>query len=436
MSINPHKICKSIVDDVATIILAGGQGTRLYPLTKNRCKPAVSFGGRYKLIDIPISNSLNSGISSIYVISQYFSSGLNNHIMNTFKFDDIQGGYIHCLHPDESEVGKHWYHGTADAVRKNIAVFKECNCNYFLILSGDQLYNMNLFQMIAFSKEKNSDLTIATLPVKEEEAKRMGLLKINETNDILDFVEKPQDPKILKNYRLSKQELKKTHLQDINEHYYLGSMGIYLFKKEVLIEMLEKLPSEDFGKHIIPQKINEGSCSAFFYDGYWEDIGTISSYYKANLALTRNSLGLDLYNEALPIFAGKVNLPSARICHSKLEHSIISQGSVIEASEISHSLLGLRCLVKKESVIKNSILIGNQFYTPPQSLKNVLPPQFSIGTNSFINNAIIDEHVFIGNNVKLTNEKNIQHFDGNGIYIRDGIIIVTSGTSIPDNFVL
>lgn len=433
---NPHRLHRSVVDDVATIILAGGQGTRLYPLTKNRCKPAVSFGGRYRLIDIPISNSLNSGINNIFVISQYFSSGLNNHIADAFKFDSIQGGGIEFLYPDESADGKQWYHGTADAVRKNLSTFKDCNCEYFLILSGDQLYNMNLYQMVKFTKEKQADLTIATLPVKEQEAKRMGLMKINEECDILDFVEKPQEMNVLKNYRLSKDYLKKVNIDDPDDHYYLGSMGIYLFKKDVLIDLLESTHAEDFGKHLIPEQINKGKACAFYYNGYWEDIGTISSYYQANLALTKNALGLDLYDESLPIFANSVHLPSARVSKTKLENSIVSQGSIIEADEISHCLLGLRCCVKKGTVIQNSILLGNQFYKPPESLKEKLPSDFCVGENCIIKNTIIDEHVNIGNNVKLTNEKNLKTFDGDGVFIRDGIIIVTSGTQIPDNFVL
>ncbi|PCI95624.1 glucose-1-phosphate adenylyltransferase [Candidatus Aerophobetes bacterium] len=432
----PHKKQISLVDDVATIILAGGQGTRLYPLTEKRCKPNVCFAGRYRLIDIPISNSLNSGIKQIYIISQYFSTSLNHHIKETFQFDHIQGAMLSFLHPEENEKGLNWYKGTADAIRKNLEVFKECPSEYFLILSGDQLYNMDLHAMVKFAKEKEADLTIATLPVKEKEAKRMGLVRVDESYDVMDFVEKPQDQKILKNYRVSEEFLREKEFKDPKEHHYLGSMGIYIFKKDALFKLLEEDKRDDFGRHLITSQINKGKTAAFYYDGYWEDIGTISSYYEANLALTRNHLGLDLYNESFPIFANPVNLPCARVCSTKIENSILCQGSHIEALEVTHSMLGLRSHVKKGTIIRNTIVIGNQFYEPPSSMADHLPESFSIGENCQIEKAIIDEHVLIGDNVKLINKDNLETYDSDGVYIRDGIIIVASGTTLPDNFVL
>ena len=273
----PHKQNISISDDVATIILAGGQGTRLFPLTEKRCKPAVCFGGRYRLIDIPISNSINSGIKQIYVISQYFSSSLNHHIKETFSLDPIQGGAIHFLYPEENENGMSIYQGTADAIRKNLPAFESCTSEYFLILSGDQLYNMDLFSMIEFTKKKNADLTIATLPVTKKEAHRMGLLKINQDEDILEFYEKPQEPAILDHYQLDAKFLSSKGLAKTTEPHYLGSMGIYVFKKEALFRLLKEDNREDFGKYLIPNQIKKGKSAAFYYNGYLEDIGTISS---------------------------------------------------------------------------------------------------------------------------------------------------------------
>jgi len=432
----PHKHPTSLADDVATIILAGGQGTRLYPLTQQRCKPAVRFGGRYRLIDVPISNSLNSGIKHIYIISQFFSSSLNHHIKETFSLDHIQGGSMTFLYPEETDHGMCIYEGTADAIRKNLSVFKNCTSEYFLILSGDQLYNMDLFSMIEFAKRKRADLTIATLPVCKEDAKRMGLLKIDEAYNVIDFFEKPSEEAVLEKFALSPPFLKAQHIDVSHSPMYLGSMGIYVFKREVLFDLLEKHPQEDFGKHLIPLQMKKGNTAAFYYHGYWEDIGTIASYYEATLALTKNSLGLDLYNESLPIFSNPVHLPCARVTGTKVKDSILSQGSVIEAMEISHSMLGLRSIVKQGTVIRDSILIGNQFYTPPQSLKNTLPDQFSIGEHCLIEKAIIDEHVKIGNHVQLINKNKLQTYDGEGICIRDGIIIVSSGTTLPDGFVL
>lgn len=432
----PHKQHLSISDDVAAIILAGGQGTRLFPLTQARCKPAVVFGGRYRLIDVPISNSLNSGIKQIYVISQYFSSSLNHHIKETFPLDPIQGGSIHFLYPEENQEGFNMYQGTADAIRKNVPVFENCTSDYFLILSGDQLYNMDLFAMLEFAKKKDADLTIAALPVQEKEATRMGLLKINSQSDILEFFEKPSDPKILNSFELGSDFFKNKQTPHFSGKAYLGSMGIYIFKRDALFKLLKEDLREDFGKNIIPNQIKKGKSAVFYYDGYWEDIGTIASYYEATLALTRNQLGLDLYNEALPIFSHMVNLPCARINHTKVEHSILSQGSIIDAKEISNSLLGLRSIVKEGTVISHSIVMGNQYYTPPVSLKDKLPSEFSIGKNCHIEKAIIDEHVKIGNNVKLINKQKLHNYDGNNIYIRDGIIVVPSGSVLPDGFVL
>lgn len=340
------------------------------------------------------------------------------------------------LYPEETSSGMCVYQGTADAIRKNLAAFKKCTSNYFLILSGDQLYNMDLFAMIEFAKEKKADLTIATLPVKEKEATRMGLLKISPSYEVLDFFEKPSDPNILQHYRLDQTFLTQHKNLQTKDNLYLGSMGIYVFKREALFDLLENHREEDFGKHLIPLQITKGKTAAFYYDGYWEDIGTIASYYEASLALTKNHLGLDLYNESLPIFSNSVYLPCARISNTKVEHSILSQGSIIEAKEVTHSMLGLRSIVKKGTVIKNSIIIGNQFYSPPHSLKNALPDQFSIGENCLIEKAILDEHVKIGNNVQLINKDNLTTYDGPGIFIRDGIIIVASGTTLPDGFTL
>jgi glucose-1-phosphate adenylyltransferase len=432
----PHKIINTIADDVSTIILAGGQGTRLFPLTEKRCKPDVCFGGRYRLIDIPISNSINSGIKQIYVISQYFSSSLNNHIKETFPLDHIQGSSMFFLYPEENNHGMNIYKGTADAIRQNLETFKKCTSEYFLILSGDQLYNMNLYAMIEFAKEKKADLTIAALSVKEKEAKRMGLLKINPSSEILEFYEKPQEAHILESFKLKEDFLSKKGIHSKDEPYYLGSMGIYVFKRETLFSLLENDSREDFGKYIIPKQIKKGNCAAFYYDGYWEDIGTIGSYYEASLALTQNKLGLDFYDESLPIFGNAENLPSARITGTSIQNSILSQGSIIEAKEISHSMLGLRSVVKKGTTIKSSILIGNDYYLPPKTQSDLLPDQFSIGENCLIEKAIIDQHVKIGNNVQLINKNKLQTYDGKGIFIRDGVIVVSSGTCIPDGFVL
>lgn len=417
---------------VACIILAGGQGTRLYPLTESRCKPAVSFGGRYRLIDIPISNSLNSKMNNIFVISQYFSSGLNQHIKETYALDHFQGGSLTLLCPEERPDGKIWYDGTADAVRKNLQHLMKLPIDYFLILSGDQLYNMDLEAMVSFAKEKDADLTIAALPVPEAEAPRLGLLNIDDESMIIDFQEKPKDPEVLDRFQLSDAFIKSQDIQQTGSPCFLASMGIYVFKRDALVKLLQENPGEDFGKHLIPAQLQLGKSCAFLHQGYWEDIGTISSFYQANMALTTCSLGLDFYNEVLPIYAHNHYLPGARLAESRIRHSIVCDGSIVEAEEITGSVIGVRSVIGKGTVIHDSILLGNEYYSEAEETQ-----RFTIGENCLIEKAIIDENVIIGNNVTLNNEKKVETYDGEeGVFIRDGVIIVTSGTTLPDNFTL
>lgn len=420
----------NLTDRVACVILAGGQGTRLFPLTQHRCKPAVNFGGRYRLIDVPISNSLNSNMNHIFVISQYFSSSLNKHIQETYPLDHFQGGSLNLLTPEERPEGKIWYEGTADAVRQNIEALTKLPIDYFLILSGDQLYNMDLEAMVQFAYERDADLTIASLPVDQVAAPRLGLLNIDKDCNIIDFQEKPKDPAILKKFELSDDFVKNHDIHCGNPPCFLASMGIYVFKKDVLISLLNDVKEEDFGKHMIPAQLKRGKGAAFLYQGYWEDIGTIASYYDANLALTTNSLGLNLYNEVLPIYAHNHYLPGARITETNVIESVICDGAILEAEEVTHSIIGVRSVVRKGTIIRNSILLGNKTFTRVDDAT----VSYEIGENCFIEKAIIDQDVKIGNNVRLTNEKNLETYDGDGIYIRDGIIIVTSNTTIPDNF--
>ncbi|NGX39983.1 MAG: Glucose-1-phosphate adenylyltransferase [Chlamydiae bacterium] len=418
---------------VASIVLAGGKGTRLYPLTKNRCKPAVSFGGRYRLIDIPLSNSLNSRINQIFVISQYFASELHQHILSTYQLDMFRSGGLELLTPQETEKGKAWFKGTADAVRQNLDYILRSSSEWFLILSGDQLYNMDLLQMLAFAKKQDADLIIASLPVEEEEAKRMGLLKINKAHTITEFVEKPTDPNVLKEFALAPSFAKKNGKNGDQTHY-LASMGIYIFRRSALIEILKE-QGDDFGHDLIPKYIKKARCSSYVYQGYWEDIGTVASYYNANLILTEGK-GLNTYEEDNQIYSKPEHIPSALINGTKITDSLIGQGGIIEAKEITHSVIGVRALIKQGTVIQDSIVTGNRTYHP--FLDQVMPAEqyFSIGENCLIKKAIIDEESRIGNNVQLINKEGLETYDGDGIYIRDGIIIVTSGTEIPDGFVL
>lgn len=419
---------------VATIVLAGGQGKRLFPLTAHRCKPAVSFGGRYRLIDIPLSNSLNSRINQIFVISQYFASELHQHILSTYQLDMFRTGGLELLTPQETTKGKAWFKGTADAIRQTQEYIMRSQAEWFLILSGDQLYNMNLLDMLAFAKNKNADFVIASIIVGEEEAKRMGVLKIDDEGKICEFHEKPKDKAFLNTLRPPKRFIENNHNGHTINPQYLASMGIYIFKREALIEILKE-QGDDFGHDLIPKYIQKAKCVTYIYKGYWEDIGTVSSYYQANLMLTEGK-GLNIYEEENQIFAQPQHIPNALINGTRIKNSIIGQGGIIEAEEINHSVIGMRALIKKGTIIKDSIIVGNRTYHP--FLNQVMPSDqyYSIGENCLIQKTIVDEDTRIGNNVKLVNEKGLEIYDGDGIYIRDGIIIVPSGTEIPDGFAI
>ncbi|MBS0620732.1 MAG: NTP transferase domain-containing protein [Verrucomicrobia bacterium] len=426
---------RDLSGSVATIILAGGQGTRLFPLTQHRCKPAVSFGGHYRLIDIPISNALNAQIHRIFVISQYLASSLHEHIVETYPLDPFRALKIQLLSPEETPEHKTWYKGTADAVRQNLLHLESAPVDYFLILSGDQLYNMDFTDLITFAKQQDADLTIASIPVEQQEAKRMGLLKVNASHQIEEFYEKPSDPTLLSRFSLSQGALNGHDILHPEKTHYLASMGIYVFKRAALFQLLEE-KGDDFGKDLIPIQIKKGKAAAYVYKGYWEDIGTVASYYQANLALIDQNHCLNTYDEFNPIFTHPHHLPSPMIKGTLIERALIGQGSVIAAQEIKNSVVGIRVNIKKGTVIHDSVIMGNLYYDAPHHHHLPLPKEFSIGKNCRIQKAIIDEHTCIGNNVQLTNVKKLKNWDGDGIYIRDGIIIVTTGTKVPDGFIL
>ncbi len=435
-----HAKQKALVDldRVAVIILGGGEGKRLAPLTKTRCKPAISFGGRYTLIDVPISHSLTSGLSKIFVIGQYLAYTLQKHLFQTYMYQGISQNQIQLLVPEERDEGKVWFEGTADAVRKNLDYFSEVSADYFLILSGDQLYNINFQQMIEFAVEHDAGMVIASQPVAERDASRMGLLKIEEGGSrIIDFVEKPQDEALLKQYYTDADTLHHLGYDPEGGKNYLGSMGIYLFKRQTLFDLLSKDTREDFGKHLISTQMQEGDVHAYLYDGYWEDIGTIESYYNANLALTQASPDLKWYDEESRIITKRYNLPGVQISGCEVTSALICEGSVIEAKEITHSVVGVRSIIGKGSVIRDSILIGNEYYERPALVSGEVAPPPAIGKQCHLERVIIDENVTIGDGVTLINQKGHKHYDApdGRVVVRDGIIIVPRGTCIPDHYI-
>lgn len=417
---------------LAVVVLGGGRGTRLFPLTENRCKPALSFGGRFHLIDIPISNSINSGCKKIYVITQFLSSSLHQHIFKTYRHCFHFDGFIEMLPAEEKPMQKEWFQGTADAIRQNLHYLYETPVDYFLILSGDQLYHMNFQHMLQYAKETDADVVIGAILSSKAMAKRMGVLKINNDSFITHFEEKPQDETLLKKLLCSQKTFKEKF---DTEKPYLGSMGIYLFKREALFKLLTEDTRADFGKHLIPAIVKQGKAAAYLFEDYWEDIGTIESFYNANMALTDADPPFNCYNEASPIFSDLSHLPGPKIYNSHIQQSIVCEGSIIEANQVTHSILGPRTMVKKGTIIEDSYIMGNNFYTPP-IVTHSLPENLYIGEDCIIKKAILDKHVSLGPRVKLVNRNNLQTYDGDNVYIRDGIIIVPKGTSLPEGFTL
>jgi glucose-1-phosphate adenylyltransferase len=420
------------MNKVACIILGGGQGTRLFPLTLNSCKPAISFGGRYRLIDVPVSNSINAQIQKIFVITQFLSSTLHRHVIKSYRLASFATGFIEILSAEQKPERSAWYQGTADAVRQNLEYFADTHADYFLILSGDQLYHMDFQKMLHYAMTKDVDLVVATLPVEEKDAKRMGIMKINEDNHIVDFHEKPQTKEELEKLKTAPSLLEKMGLSTTNGRQFLGSMGIYLFKRKALFDLLKYDPREDFGKHLIPTKVKQGSIACFPHNDYWEDIGTIESFYQANMALTLPKPPFDCHNEGSPIFTHREHLPGPKVHNAHINNSIICEGAILDSAQVTNSIIGKRAKIKRGSVIKDSYIMGNDFYHSPESPHEEL----FIGEDCFLYSCIIDKNVHIGNRVQLVNANKLQTYDSPNAYIRDGIIVIPRGARLPDDFIL
>jgi glucose-1-phosphate adenylyltransferase len=399
--------------ELSCAILAGGRGSRLFPLTFKKAKPAVLFGTGYRLIDIPISNAINSKILDISIFTQYYPELLEQHISESFYPSRISPCKIDVFGPPLGEFGEaQLFQGTADALRKFKSYFEAKDQEYILILSGDQLYTMDFQPFLEKAKQTGANLTIACLEVKQHDARRMGVMKIDGQDKIIDFLEKPKKIEDL-------ERLKG------NNGNYLASMGIYIFKKSALLELLDYV-GDDFGKDLIPRQLELGGVYAYPFHGYWEDIGTIDSFFKANLALIHQTNCLEMANEKYPIISKLHHLSCPLIKDCSIKDSLLAQGTVIKAERISQSIIGLGSNIDEGSQVTNSILLGS---TDPSQ-------KTTIGRYSIINNVILDEGVKIGHNVKLQNFANLQNFDGPGIFIRDGITIVQAGTVIPDGYEL
>lgn len=416
-----------------TAILGGGQGSRLWPLTRDRAKPAVPVGGKFRLIDIPISNSLHAGIDRIFVITQFNSASLHRHIAQTYRFSVFSQGYVNILAAELTAERKDWYQGTADAVRQCLPRLMESNPPEVLILSGDQLYLMNIGELLKTHRERGADITIAVKPVTREEAPGFGIMKLDPSGRIREFWEKPKKPDELDMLAVDEQTQAALGYP-APEGSLLASMGIYIFRPEVLRELLVGSSTVDFGREVIPQSLDRYRVYAYPYDGYWTDIGTIPSFHQANLDLTLPLPPLNLYDSELRVYTHPRFLPGTKVNQCFVQCSILSEGSILSGSRVTDSIIGIRAVVRESSIIERSVIMGASFWEDLPRGSSQQP--IGIGRDCHIRNSIIDFNTRIGDGCKLLNEANVQNLDNENYCIRDGIIVVPKNATLPPGTVI
>jgi glucose-1-phosphate adenylyltransferase len=418
---------KHVMIKIISLILGGGAGSRLYPLTSQRSKPAVPIGGKYRLIDIPISNCLNSGLRRMFVVTQFNSASLNQHIKNTYNFDVFSRGFVDILAAEQTPTSNDWFQGTADAVRQSMHHLANHDFDYVLILSGDQLYQMNFEEFAKYHVEQKADVTIATIPVVEGDAPGFGIMKVNEEGVIERFIEKPKT-EVLAEWQSAVPDAYRQEGK-----LYLASMGIYIFSKDVLHRLFaEKPEAVDFGKEIIPDAITGGyKVSSFSFSGYWTDIGTIRSFYEANIALADSIPEFNLFDNHRVVYTRPRLLPPSKIFGTWFNQAVLAEGSIIHAKKIERSIIGIRSRIGEHSEISKSVIMGNDFFeTLEEMVQEDIP--MGIGRNCYIENAIIDKNAHIGNNVVIRGSISLQDTETPTYVIRDGIVVVKKGAQIPD----
>jgi glucose-1-phosphate adenylyltransferase len=413
------------------IIMGGGAGTRLFPLTKDRAKPAVPLGGKYRIVDISISNCLNSGLRSIYVLTQFNSMSLHRHIQASYKFDNFSRSFVDILAAQQTPAGSQWYQGTADAVRQNLRYFLEHPFDYYLILSGDQLYRMDFRALLHQHIRSGADITLATKPVNRDQVPEFGIMQSGVERRITRFVEKPTEEAVLHEMKMERELLGAIGSNE-DEELFQASMGIYVFNRRVLIECLEN-DLVDFGKHIIPQSIKDRHVSAFIFKGYWEDIGTIRAFYEANLDLTDIVPEYSFFEPESPIYTHPRFLPGSKINGATLRQAIISDGCIISDAHLERCVVGIRSIIQSGATIRNSIVMGADYFEHNRHGESVQPP-IGIGRNCVIDRAIIDKNARIADGVVITPEGKPPNFDGDNYFIRDGIVVVPKNAVIPASF--
>jgi glucose-1-phosphate adenylyltransferase len=422
---------------VVTIIMAGGAGSRLYPLTKMRSKPAVPIAGRFRLIDIPISNCIHSGYRGIFVLTQFASESLHRHIFLTYRFDNFHNEFVTILSAQQTMERRGWYQGTADAVRQNLNFFENLG-DLFLILSGDHLYRMDYRKFVDFHVQSGADISVSVLPVRAEQTTDFGVIKVDRSGRIVEFREKPKDPAAIEDMRVGDEVFRDFGIA-ADGRTHLASMGIYLFNWKALKEALADSSQEDFGRQVIPAAICRNKVFGYFFDGYWEDIGTISSFFEANLNLTVPLPKFNFYDEDRPIFTHARFLPGSKILSSTVENSILCEGSIINSSRIRRSIIGIRSRIGENCDIERTVMMGADYFESREELAanaaRGIPP-IGVGTDSEIRRAILDKNARIGRNVRLINARGVQDETAENYSIVSGIVVVPKNSVIPDGTVI
>jgi glucose-1-phosphate adenylyltransferase len=417
--------------NVIGIILGGGQGSRLYPLTESRSKPAVPVGGKYRLVDIPISNCLNSDINRMFVLTQFNSASLNAHIKNTYTFSIFSKGFVDILAAEQTPNNPTWFQGTADAVRQCMPHFLNHDFDYALILSGDQLYQMDFNDMIEEHIKNEAEITIATLPVNAKDAPEFGILKTDDQNCIKSFIEKPAK-ELLPEWESEVSEEMKSEGK-----HYLASMGIYIFNRKLLQKLMANPDSTDFGKEIIPQAVGKRKILSYQYEGYWTDIGNIDSFFEANIGLTDDIPKFNLFDNENKIYTRPRLIPPSKFKKTMIDKSLISEGCIINAKEVTNSVVGIRSRIGEGTVIRNSYVMGNDFYQSLEKMKKDLKKNrilIGIGERCYINNAIVDKNCRIGNDVHINGGKHLEDTSNELYAVKEGIVVIKKGVVLPDNF--
>ena len=426
-------------EKVLALILGGGAGQRLYPLTRQRAKPAVPLGGKYRLIDIPVSNCINSDVHRIFILTQYNSASLNRHIARTYRFSRFTNGFVEILAAEITPERPDWFQGTADAVRQSLHHLDDYKGDTILVLSGDHLYRMNYREFIARHHETGADITISLTAAREDEASEFGLVKIDDTGRIIEFSEKPKG-EALDRMRVDTTRLGLTP-ERAGRRPFLASMGIYVFRKEVLKRLLvEEMPNAaDFGKELIPEALTRQNVQAFLFDGYWEDIGTIGAFYRANIEMTLPLPPFNVFDSDAPMYTRPRYLPGSKLLDCHIQSSIITEGCIINGATIKDSIVGIRSRIEHGSRLDGVLMMGSDSYQSLEELQadiNRDYPRIGVGANCFIRRAIIDKNARIGAGVQILNESNQTEVNGDGFFIRDGIVIIPKNSVIPDGAVI